>query len=124
MAINRDRSKLFIHILLIAGTLFMIIPFLWTLLTSFKTVSESIQVPPKIFPKEYNFRNYFNVVRTLPFLNFYVNTILVILIRVIVSTFFAAMAAYAFARIKFPGRDILFMFVLNLISLNFFTIHS
>ena len=112
MAINRDRSKLFIHILLIAGTLFMIIPFLWTLLTSFKTVSESIQVPPKIFPKEYNFRNYFNVVRTLPFLNFYVNTILVILIRVIVSTFFAAMAAYAFARIKFPGRDILFMFVL------------
>ena len=84
MAINRDRSKLFIHILLIAGTLFMIIPFLWTLLTSFKTVSESIQVPPKIFPKEYNFRNYFNVVRTLPFLNFYVNTLAIRYFGVIV----------------------------------------
>ena len=48
----------------------------------------------------------------LPFFKFYFNTIIVIVIRVIVSTFFAAMAAYGFARIKFPGRDILFMFVL------------
>ena len=48
----------------------------------------------------------------LPFFKFYFNTIIVIVIRVVISTFFAAMAAYGFARIKFPGRDILFMFVL------------
>lgn len=112
MATYRDKSKLFVHILLITGTVLMIIPFIWMILTSFKTVPEAVQVPPKIFPKEYNFKNYTNAIRTLPFFNFYINTILVIVIRVVVSTFFAAMAAYAFARIEFPGRDILFMFVL------------
>lgn len=108
----RDKSKIFIHIILICGALLMVIPFIWMILTSFKTMTEAVQVPPKIFPKNYNFNNYKMAVKSLPFLKFYINTIIVIIVRVVVSTFFAAMAAYAFARIKFPGRDILFMFVL------------
>ena len=108
----KDKNKIIVHILLIIGALFMIGPFIWTVLTSFKTLSESISVPPTIFPKNYNFDNYKKAVQMLPFFNFYFNTMAVIIIRVIVSTFFAAMAAYAFARLKFPGRDVLFMLVL------------
>ncbi len=107
-----ENKKLLIHIALIIGTLFMVIPFIWMVLTSFKTLPESIQVPPKIMPKSFNLKSYSDVLTLLPFLTFYLNTIIVIFVRVVVSTFFAAMAAYAFARIKFPGRDILFMFVL------------
>ena len=107
-----ENKKLLIHIALIIGTLFMVIPFIWMVLTSFKTLPESIQVPPKIMPKSFNLKSYSVVLTLLPFLTFYLNTIIVIFVRVVVSTFFAAMAAYAFARIKFPGRDILFMFVL------------
>ena len=107
-----DNKKILIHIALILGTLFMVIPFVWMVLTSFKTLPESIQVPPKIMPKSFNLKSYSDVLTLLPFLTFYLNTVIVIAVRVLVSTFFAAMAAYAFARIKFPGRDILFMFVL------------
>ena len=107
-----DNKKILIHIALILGTLFMVIPFVWMVLTSFKTLPESIQVPPKIMPKSFNLKSYSDVLTLLPFLTFYLNTVIVIAVRVVVSTFFAAMAAYAFARIKFPGRDILFMFVL------------
>ena len=108
----KDKSKFLIHFVLILTALFMVIPFIWMLLTSFKTLPEALQVPPKIMPKTINFKNYTDAVSLLPFFKFYFNTIIVIVIRVIVSTFFAAMAAYGFARIKFPGRDILFMFVL------------
>ena len=107
-----DNKKILIHIALILATLFMVIPFVWMVLTSFKTLPESIQVPPKIMPKSFNLKSYSDVLTLLPFLTFYLNTVIVIAVRVVVSTFFAAMAAYAFARIKFPGRDILFMFVL------------
>ena len=107
-----DNKKILIHIALILGTLFMVIPFVWMVLTSFKTLPESIQVPPKIMPKSFNLKSYSDVLTLLPFLTFYLNTVIVIAVRVVVSTFFAAMVAYAFARIKFPGRDILFMFVL------------
>lgn len=107
-----DNKKILIHIALILGTLFMVIPFVWMVLTSFKTLPESIRVPPKIMPKSFNLKSYSDVLTLLPFLTFYLNTVIVIAVRVVVSTFFAAMAAYAFARIKFPGRDILFMFVL------------
>ena len=107
-----DNKKILIHIALILVTLFMVIPFVWMVLTSFKTLPESIQVPPKIMPKSFNLKSYSDVLTLLPFLTFYLNTVIVIAVRVVVSTFFAAMAAYAFARIKFPGRDILFMFVL------------
>lgn len=108
----KEKNKIIVHVLLIIGALFMVVPFIWMVLTAFKTLPESLQVPPKIFPKSYNIDNYKKVVRLLPFFKFYFNTAMVIIIRVIVSTFFAAMAAYGFSRIKFPGRDILFMFVL------------
>lgn len=54
----KDKNKIIVHILLIIGALFMTGPFVWTMLTSFKTLPESISVPPTIFPKNYNFDNY------------------------------------------------------------------
>ena len=90
-----DNKKILIHIALILGTLFMVIPFVWMVLTSFKTLPESIQVPPKIMPKSFNLKSYSDVLTLLPFLTFYLNTVIVIAVRVVVSTFFAAMAAYA-----------------------------
>lgn len=109
---KNNLNKKIIHTILIVGSLLMVIPFIWMLLTSFKTLMESMQVPPTVIPKEFVASNYKNAISILPFFTFYLNTIIVILVRVTISTFFAAMAAYAFARIKFPGREILFMFVL------------
>ncbi|WP_026487320.1 carbohydrate ABC transporter permease [Caldanaerobius polysaccharolyticus] len=105
-------SNIIIHFVLIIGAILMIIPFLWMFLTSFKTLAESTTVPPTIIPHQFKWNNYSEVVKLLPFGKFYLNTALMIMFRIVGSVFFSAMAAYAFARIKFPGRDYLFMIVL------------
>lgn len=105
-------KKLAIHIALILGAVIMILPFLWMILTSLKTMGEATQVPPTILPESPQYQNYSEVSRLLPFGKFYLNTILMVVWRVIFSVAFSAMAAYAFARLNFPGKNIFFMLVL------------
>ena len=106
------KGNLLIHIVLILGAVIMILPFVWMVLTSFKTLAESTQMPPKIFPESVQLSNYTEVMRLLPFDKFYINTILMLVFRVIGSVLFSAMAAYAFARLEFPGKNFLFSLVL------------
>ena len=105
------KGNLLIHIILILGAVVMILPFVWMVLTSLKTLGESTQIPPKIFPDKMQFSNYTEVLRLLPFGKFYLNTILMIIFRVIGSVLFSAMAAYAFARLNFPGKKFFFSLV-------------
>lgn len=105
-------KKVIIHSILIIGSLAMLLPFIWMIITSLKTLTESTQVPPTIIPKEFKLSNYKDVWDLLPFGIFYINTILMLIFRILGSVFFSAMAAYAFARIKFPGRNAFFMIVL------------
>ncbi|WP_459481575.1 carbohydrate ABC transporter permease [Clostridium saccharoperbutylacetonicum] len=113
--INRkmNTSKLFIHLFLIVGVIIMILPFVWMVLTSFKTVSESTSMNPfVIFPSEWKVENYLEAIRQNNFIILYFNTFAMMTLRIICSVGFSAMAAYAFARLKFPGRDFLFGIVL------------
>lgn len=107
-----SKGNLLIHIVLIIGAIIMILPFIWMILTSFKTLGESTQIPPKIFPDSLQFSNYTEVLRLLPFGQFYINTLLMLLFRVVGSVLFSAMAAYAFARLEFPGKNFFFSLVL------------
>lgn len=110
---EKIKSKnIIIHSILIIGSLAMLLPFIWMIITSLKTLTESTQVPPTLIPTQVKFGNYKEVWNLLPFGKFYINTFLMILFRIIGSVFFSAMAAYAFARIKFPGRNAFFMIVL------------
>lgn len=102
-----------IHGFLILVALGMIVPFVWMVLTSFKTISESTQLNPfQLFPKVWQTKNYTEVIRTNDFLTLYLNTILMMLWRIFSSVLFSAMAAYAFARLEFRGRNFLFGLVL------------
>lgn len=113
MKMKRDASKLFIHLLLLLGVVIMILPFVWMILTSFKTVSESTSMNPYvIFPSDWKIENYFEAIRQNDFLILYFNTFAMMFFRIFCSVAFSAMAAYAFARLKFPGRDFLFGIVL------------
>lgn len=105
-------KRTLIHLVLISGALIMIIPFLWMILTSLKTMGEATQVPPKIFPDRLIYENYSEVSRLLPFGKFYMNTIFMLILRIIGSVFFSAMAAYSFARLNFPGKKLFFGLVL------------
>ncbi len=108
-------ARVVIHILLIGGAIWMIGPFIWMILTSLKTFGESTQVPLVIFPNKLQWVNYINIVKEIPFLNFYQNTIVSTLFITLAQLLFCSMAAYAFARIKFPGRDFLFILSLSVL---------
>ncbi|QQZ08530.1 carbohydrate ABC transporter permease [Heyndrickxia vini] len=106
-------SKTFlIHFILIIGSVAMVVPFLWMILTSLKTYAESIQVPPVIIPKDFQWENYKEVFGLLPFFKFMFNTIIITVLRTAGQLFLCSLAAYAFARIEFLGRNILFMLAL------------
>lgn len=102
---------------LIIGALIMVFPFIWMILTSFKTVAESNAVPPVIFPKAFRWENFKEAVTSLPFLKLYLNTALMILFRVICAVAFSSMAGYAFAMLEFRGKKLLFGIVLVQMSL-------
>lgn len=105
-------SNLIVHIILIIGAFTMLLPFIWMILTSLKTLAESTTIPLTIIPEKFKWNNYKDVWNQLPFAKFYINTMLMMLFRVLGSVFFSAMAAYALARIKFPGRNFFFMLIL------------
>src|SRR5699024_6660250 len=71
----KNTSKIFVHILLIIGADFVVIPFIWMILTALKTLGESTQIPPKILPAKPQWSNFKDAMRTLPYGKFYYNTI-------------------------------------------------
>lgn len=106
-------GTIILHIILILGACIMILPFLWMVLTSLKTVSESTSMNPFVFfPKSLQWENYKTVIAQNDFLKLYFNTFAMMFFRVLCAVLFSAMAAYAFARLKFPGKDLLFGLVL------------
>jgi multiple sugar transport system permease protein len=108
-------SSLLVHLALVLGACLFVGPFFWMILTSVKSLTESTQVPPAIFPAVPQWSNYKDVVATLPFIQFYINTIVMTAGRTLGQLLFCSLAAYAFARIEFPGRNILFFLMLSVL---------
>jgi multiple sugar transport system permease protein len=102
---------------LIIGSFLMIFPFVWMILTSFKTQGEAIMIPPIFFPSSWAFTQYQEVLRTLPFGRLYYNTIMLMLWRIICATVTSSMAGFAFAKLEFPGKKIMFFIVLTQLML-------
>ncbi|MGD6849133.1 carbohydrate ABC transporter permease [Rossellomorea aquimaris] len=110
------RSKTFlIHFILIMGSIVMLFPFVWMILTSLKTYAESIQVPPVMIPEDFQWKNYQEVFTLLPFFKFMMNTFIITVLRTAGQLFLCSLAAYAFARIVFPGRNLLFVLALSVL---------
>ena len=109
---SKRTTAIITYAALILGSVIMIFPFAWMILTSSKTVSESMQIPPTIFPSRLMADNFSEALKSLPFINMYANTILMIIFRVIFAVLFSSMAGYAFAKLKFKGKNLLFSIVL------------
>ena len=109
---NRNTGKILMYAALVLGAVLMIFPFVWMLLTSFKSAGESVQIPPTILPRQWLTDNYRRALTSLPFLHLYVNTTLLILFRVICAVAFSSAAGFAFAKLHFKGKNLLFSLVL------------
>ncbi len=102
-------EHLFIYIL----AFFTAAPFIWMILTSVKDMSEIYVYPPKWFPSVIHFDNYKKVFEAAPFARYYLNSIMVALLVTLGQLVTCSMAAYAFARMKFWGRNVLFFIFLG-----------
>lgn len=100
------------YLILTLGALIMIIPFLWMISTSLKPDGALMVLPPELIPEEITLDNYRQVGETFPIGRFLWNSTVVALASTFLQVFLASMAAYAFTRLEFKGRDALFMIYL------------
>ncbi|MBQ1492066.1 MAG: carbohydrate ABC transporter permease [Blautia sp.] len=108
------RNRFLTHLVLIIMSIIMLVPFAWMVLTAVKTTQESISVNPfYILPNSgWHWENFGTVWKSYNFVTLYKNTLLMIFFRVVCACLTATMAGYAFGRLKFPGKKVLFSLVL------------
>jgi ABC-type glycerol-3-phosphate transport system permease component len=107
------------HVALIVASIIFFGPFVWMILTSLKSNAESTVYPPTILPAHWMFSNFTQVFRDAPFGQFYFNSIFTGVLSTAGQVVTSAFAGYAFARIKFPGRTVLFVVLLGALLVPF-----
>ena len=113
MEAKKKISTVVIHAVCVLVSVTMLIPFLWMVLTAFKSVPESTQVDPFIFfPTVWRKDAFIAVMENMNFLLLYKNTLLLIFFRVLCAVLTATLAGYAFARLNFKGKNFMFSLVL------------
>jgi multiple sugar transport system permease protein len=107
------------HLVLLPVALLMIVPLLWMFVTSVETLSETRHFPPILVPSGVQLGNYTEVLRDAPFARWFLNTVIVTVVVVVGNLLLCSLAGYAFARIKFFGREVVFLLVLATLMIPF-----
>lgn len=108
-----------IYILLSVFAVFMLMPFIWMIMSTFKDQREILTFPPKFFPTKFKLDNYKEVLGSVPFLKYYLNSFLVTCAAVVLTLISSSMAGFAFAKYKFRGRDPIFKAILGAMMIPF-----
>lgn len=108
-AAGRAARRILLHVLLIAGSFLMIIPFFWMLSTSLKTLDQVFAFPPQWIPNPLVFENYRRAMTVSPFHIYILNTAKIAVLVTLGQLLTASLAGYTFARLRFPGRDTIFL---------------
>lgn len=108
-----------IYLFLTIGAVIMVFPFIWMILCSFKTHVEIIQTPPKFFPANFSFDNYKKAFSMAPFGKYFINSLIVMVANTVLTAVTTILGAFAFSRLKFPGKEIVFSLLLSLMMIPF-----
>ncbi len=114
---RRFAVMLLLYALLVIFAVVAIGPFLWLLSTSLKSGQDILSYPPKLLPNPVSFESYVNVWRAQNMPRFLLNTTLITFWGVLANLALSATAGYALARIRFPGRDIVFFLIVSTLVL-------
>jgi multiple sugar transport system permease protein len=110
-------ERLLLYLLIISGAVLTAMPFVWMFLTAFKGPSDVISIPLRWFPTVWRFDNFGIIWKIIPFSRVYLNSIIVAVCQTLGVLLTSSLAAYAFARIKFWGRDVIFLIYLGTIMI-------
>jgi multiple sugar transport system permease protein len=102
-----------LNIFLAVLGILMLAPFYWVLITSLLTTEDTFNLPPVWFPSHITFHNYQEVFRLIPFWHMALNSLKISALITLGAVTTSTLAAYAFARLRFPGRNLLFMLLLS-----------
>nr|WP_160719772.1 carbohydrate ABC transporter permease [Bacillus sp. USDA818B3_A] len=102
-----------VFLVLFIGSVVLLTPLWWMISTSLKSPQEIMQYPPSFFPKEFHFSNYIEAWKTGDFPRWSLNTLLIAAMSTIGNVFVNAFIAYGFAKVRFKGRNVLFVLVLS-----------
>lgn len=105
-------AKIFGYLALILTLLVILVPLYFIVITSFKTYSEVYADPITFWPDPWEIQNYWTVLETQGFFNYLRNSIIITSVLTVVEVTLGVLSAYAFAFLRFPGRNILFMMVI------------
>ncbi|MDI9367804.1 MAG: carbohydrate ABC transporter permease, partial [Thermotogota bacterium] len=96
---SKRKTDLIVHsisyTLLIAFSIIMIMPFVWMILSTFKDQSELMRFPPKFLPDKFSLKNYVEVFSSVPFLRYYLNSILITTVAVTLTLLTSSLAGFA-----------------------------
>lgn len=112
-------SRIAFLVILTVGALVMIVPFLWSLSTSLKPLSESLAFPPRWIPHPFLWKNYITTWHIVPMARWFYNSVFVTFVVVAGNLAFDSLAGYALARIRFRGRGLVFMAVVAMLMIPF-----
>lgn len=109
--------RTFNFILLAIGSVMMIAPLFWMVSTSLKSLEEIYLGDFTFIPQDVQFSNYVEIFNIVPFGNYFLNSTVITIIVVVANVFVNAMIAYGFSKIKFKGRNVIFLIVISTMML-------
>lgn len=113
-AVLRRRTMLLLtYVLLVAGACAALIPFIWLVRSSLMGPSQIFTSPPEWIPQPFTWENYTESLTVIPFARYFRNTMMIELFVVTGTVITSAMAGYSFARLRWPGRDLIFGILLT-----------
>lgn len=115
--IRRHVGKAALYLALVAGSVAMMLPLAWLVRSSFMTLGQIFIFPPQWIPKPWAWSNYPDALTTIPFLRYFLNTLVILVPSVAGTVVTATLAAYAFARLSWPGRDTIFAILMTTLML-------
>lgn len=116
---NQKTRKIVLTILLVALSIFMLVPFYWMIISSLKMNKDVFSIPMRWLPDMNNIQwnNYKIIWKKIPLLTFFLNTAKLAIITTTVQLFTSCFAAYGFTKTKFAGRDIIFLMYVTTIAI-------
>lgn len=111
--------RLVLYVLALFALVILAGPLLWMVSSSLKTGGEVLANPPTVLPKNPQWGNYLQVFRAVPFRRYLLNSLFVSTVVTVVALLFHSMAAYALARLRFPGREAIFLGILSTLMVPF-----
>ncbi|MSQ15840.1 MAG: carbohydrate ABC transporter permease [Dehalococcoidia bacterium] len=119
LALPSIPARLLLHLSLLGGAILLLFPFYWMVTTSLKTPEEASLFPPTMWPASWRIENYVTAWNLAPFGRYFINTVFVACMQTLGVLTTSALAAYAFTRINFAGKNLVFVGLLGTMMIPF-----